>query len=207
MKKIQEKTNEYYDNNLNQHGLTAKGVGWKNDFAQRERFEQLTRIIQQPDCSINDLGCGTGAFYDYLKETGFAPISYTGYDILQKMVDHANELHQNKTGVSFRHITSASEMKIADYTIASGIFNLKYDTGESEWREYILKTLNEIDKCSTKGFTFNMLTKYSDADKKHPELYYSDPLYIFDYCIKQFSRKVALLHDYEQYDFTVLIRK
>jgi SAM-dependent methyltransferase len=206
-KDIQTKITEYYDVNLSQHGLTARGVGWKNDFAQQERFEQLAKILQQPDCSINDLGCGTGAFYDFLLSMGYTSIAYTGYDISEKMIDYAKELHKDHPGASFRHISSAEEIETADYTFASGIFNLKYDSAENEWLEYICRTLDHIHAASIKGFAFNMLTKYSDEEKKNAELYYCDPLFIFDYCVRRYSRKVALLHDYEQYDFTVLIRK
>jgi hypothetical protein len=38
-------------------------------------------------------------------------------------------------------------------------------------------------------------------------LYYADPCYLFDTCKKRFSRNVALLHDYEAYDFTIIVRK
>jgi len=39
------------------------------------------------------------------------------------------------------------------------------------------------------------------------ELFYADPLYFFDLCKKNFSRNIALLHDYYEYDFTILVRK
>jgi len=62
--------------------------------------------------------------------------------------------------------------------------------------------------CS-KGFSFNMLTRYSDADRmaQRPDLFYGDPLFFFDFCKCEFSRNVALLHDYGLYDFTILVRK
>ena len=40
-----------------------------------------------------------------------------------------------------------------------------------------------------------------------PELYYADPLAVFDWCKRHLSRFVALHHDYPLYDFTILIRK
>jgi hypothetical protein len=40
-----------------------------------------------------------------------------------------------------------------------------------------------------------------------PELYYADPLFMFDHCKKKFSKNVALLHDYEEFDFTIIVRK
>ena len=40
-----------------------------------------------------------------------------------------------------------------------------------------------------------------------PYLYYADPLFLFDYCKKKYSKSVALLHDYGLYEFTILVRK
>jgi hypothetical protein len=38
-------------------------------------------------------------------------------------------------------------------------------------------------------------------------LYYADPLYLFDHCRVHYSKWVALLHDYGLYEFTVVVRK
>ncbi|MGH6609130.1 MAG: class I SAM-dependent methyltransferase, partial [Burkholderiaceae bacterium] len=58
-----------------------------------------------------------------------------------------------------------------------------------------------------RGFAFNSLTVYSDPDKKRADLYYADPCALFDRCKRLYSRNVALLHDYDLYDFTILVRK
>jgi hypothetical protein len=39
------------------------------------------------------------------------------------------------------------------------------------------------------------------------DLYYADPLFLFDYCKRNFAKNVALLHDYRIYDFTIIVRK
>ena len=95
----------------------------------------------------------------------------------------------------------------ADYTVASGIFNLRADLSDTAWMAYILETLGHMNAASRKGFSFNILTKYSDADRMRPELYYADPCFFFDYCKRTFSRDVALRHDYREYDFTMIVRK
>ena len=51
-----------------------------------------------------------------------------------------------------------------------------------------------------------MLTSYADPDRMRADLYYGDPGYYFAFC-KQHARNVALLHDYDLYDFTMLVRK
>lgn len=37
-------------------------------------------------------------------------------------------------------------------------------------------------------------------------LYYADPYALFDVC-KRYSNNVALLHDYDLYEFTMLVRE
>ena len=71
----------------------------------------------------------------------------------------------------------------------------------------MLGVLDEFNQLSRRGFSSNFLTKYSDADKMRPDLYYADPLFLFDYCKRNFSKNIALLHDYDLYDFTLLVRK
>jgi hypothetical protein len=51
-----------------------------------------------------------------------------------------------------------------------------------------------------------VLSLYSDPERRRPDLFYADPLFLFDYCKTRFSKAVALLHDYPLYEFTVLVR-
>lgn len=206
--KINKDINKFYDQNLQSHGNTAQGVGWKNQEAQQVRFGQLLKLLTDRNgFSVNDLGCGTGDFAQYLFSNGFASFEYTGYDMLEKMVQIASNIYKDEPGCTFKQITGAADMAEADYTVASGIFNIRYELTNEEWLPYIIQTITQMNASSRKGFAFNALTSYSDADKMQPYLYYSDPLYLFDYCKKHFSRNVALLHDYNQYDFTILVRK
>jgi hypothetical protein len=59
---------------------------------------------------------------------------------------------------------------------------------------------------SARGFGFNLLTSYSDVDRKRPDLFYAEPETVFRHCVHRFSRFVALSHDYPLYEFTVLVR-
>ncbi len=64
-----------------------------------------------------------------------------------------------------------------------------------------------MNKASEKGFSFNLLTSYSDAHLKKDYLYYANPGFWFDFCKQNFSRNVALLHDYNLYEFTIRVRQ
>jgi hypothetical protein len=91
--------------------------------------------------------------------------------------------------------------------VSSGIFNFRGEQSFEDWTDYVIGVLHEFNQLSRLGFASNFLTKYSDADKMRSDLYYADPLFLFDYCKHNFSKNVALLHDYRLYDFTLIIRK
>lgn len=199
-----EKIEKYYSEKISTHGATPKGVDWNGVDSQLLRFKQLTKIIEwKTPFTINDFGCGYGALYEFIRAHN-VDFEYFGNDISPVMIKRAENIFTSSNANFF---VSNKPVFTADYTIASGIFNVFLNEDESEWKRYFLSQLHAIDEKSTKGFAFNCLTSYSDVEKKKDYLYYADPCEIFDYCKNNFSRNVALLHDYDIYEFTILVRK
>lgn len=196
----------YYSDKLAKHGPTPAGVDWKNGESQELRFRQFLRLFRDDSETIvvNDLGCGYGAFYDYLARLGMA-CEYVGADISVAMIEQAQRLHSGAPHCRF--VVGAGELPIADYTVASGIFNVKLGTSQAAWDACMRDALRSMDRLSRRGFAFNCLTIYSDADKMLDRLYYADPCQYFDFCKRSFSAHVALLHDYGLFEFTILVRK
>lgn len=195
----------YYSEKLALHGDTPRGVDWNGEQGQSLRFEQLCKIIDSTQAfSVCDLGCGYGALVDYLKSTA-RTFNYLGVDVSQEMVASANQRYSGCTETRF--ICASSPDRVSDYSVASGIFNVRLGRSDEEWLAYLEDTLDTLDRSSRLGFSFNCLTSYSDEEKKRPDLYYADPCLIFDLCKRRYSRQVALLHDYGLYEFTILVRK
>lgn len=202
---IRLRVQQYYDEKIRTHGPIARGVDWNSFESQQLRFVQLLKIVDKSiPFTLNDFGCGYGALADYLEEKAYR-FRYVGFDISPQMIAKAKDLHAGSSRIAF--VNEERKLVAADYTLASGIFNVRLDTVESEWEEYILATLETINTLSSTGFAFNVLTKYSDAEFMRPDLYYADPLFYFDVCKQNFSRFVTLLHDYPLYEFTILVRK
>lgn len=196
---------DYYSAKLAEQGATPRGVDWNGEESQTLRFEQLTKIIQQPrGFSLNDLGCGYGALFDYLRPK-YQDFTYTGYDVSSDMILAARARHATSPNIQF--VVAAAPPAMTDYGIASGIFNVKLGRKDAEWHDYLEATLDVLDRTSQHGFAFNCLTTYSDADMMRDYLYYADPCALFDLCKRRYSRHVALLHDYGLYEFTILVRK
>lgn len=197
---LKAKVSKYYGEKIQAFGPVAKGVDWKDEASQNLRFEQLLKVIAEREgVTLNDLGCGYGAIFLY-KDTATRLSKYYGYDISEEMlVEARNLIPDNKA----EFINSDKITREADYSIASGIFNVKLDTEEKVWQEFILDSLANMNEKSSKGFAFNCMTTYVDYKIDH--LYYGDPLFFFDFCKKNFSKYVTLLHDYRLYEWTILV--
>ena len=202
---ILSQTRQYYDKKLDAHGPFPKGVDWNSAASQGLRFEQLLKVCDMSSpFTLNDYGCGYGALAGYLAGKGYQ-FEYNGFDLSVKMIDAAQKEYGD-----FRHCRFSSNegsLGVADYTLSSGIFNVKLQTSDEEWKDYMLHTLGKMAELSKKGFAFNALTKYSDPEFMRDDLFYADPLFLFDYCKRNFSKFVAVLHDYPLYEFTVLVKK
>ncbi|GAA4337568.1 class I SAM-dependent methyltransferase [Variovorax defluvii] len=195
----------YYDGKLALHGESARGVDWNGEAGQVLRFEQLCKVIGlERDFSVNDLGCGYGALCDFLR-AGREDFRYTGIDVSEAMIGAARRRYAGEAHVRF--VVGGQPDTVGTYGIASGIFNVRLGRSDAEWRRYIESTLEVLDRTSERGFAFNCLTSYSDKDKMRGDLYYADPCELFDLCKRRFARNVALLHDYDLYEFTILVRK
>jgi SAM-dependent methyltransferase len=203
--RLLEGVERYYSDKVVEHGATARGVDWKDEASQELRFRQLLEVCtDRGPFSINDYGCGYGALVSYLERNGYS-FTYRGFDISEPMLAQARVAYGDRDDVEF--VGGDTALRPADYTVSSGIFNVKLDTEPGRWRDHVLSTLQELDRLSARGFAFNMLTAYSDPEKMRPDLYYADPGEFFDRCKRRFSPHVALLHDYGLYEFTILVRR
>lgn len=205
MKKILNKVDKYYSEKVSLFGATSKGVDWNGEESQYLRFAQLSLLfLGEKNPTILDYGCGYGAFTAYVNSNDISYKNYLGFDISEKMIKEATNLYESKKN---KFTTKVADLSMQDYVIASGIFNVKLDIHENNWYKYICNTLEEIDKLSRKGFSFNLLTSYSDKEFMRDYLYYADPLKLFHFCKVNFSKRVTLLHDYPLYEFTIIVRK
>lgn len=202
------KVGTLYSDNLKVYGTTSMSVGWRDEASQALRFEKLCKVfeITEPykgDVTINDLGCGYGAMFPFLDRVRSVNlVRYHGYDISSDMLDSAKHFVSDPRA----HFVQTSKAELnAEFSFVSGTFNVKFEASEEAWTDHIKQMLMDLNKVSSKGLAFNLLSTY--VDWKEPHLYYGDPLMFFDFCKRNMSRYVTLLHDYPLYEWTILVRK
>lgn len=201
---LREQARDYYDAKLRAHGPTPAGADWNSQASQELRFRQLEHLWHdEPEASLLDYGCGYGAMGAYVRQRGHRG-TYTGFDVSEQMIAAARtELS------SFGRCTLSSrreDLTPSDYAVASGVLNVKQGASDEAWHGYVWEVIADLAALGRRGFAFNALTRYSDVEKRRPHLYYADPLEIFDRCKREYSRYVALLHDYPLWEFTVIVR-
>ncbi len=196
-----------YRDNIAQHGPVSKSVGWKDAGSQRLRFDKLAELVEPHIAShgftCNDWGCGYAAMFDYFVQTrGWNVAGYHGYDICGEMLAEAQRRIDDPAA---QFINSDAVTTPADYTFVSGTFNVKLEAADSDWQHYVADTLGQLWESSRRGLAFNLLTTF--VDWQEPQLFYADPAFFFDFCKRQLSPRVSLLHDYPLYEWTILVRR
>ncbi len=197
----------YFKNTFEEHGESSEGLDYNG---RQSHYRRLGVLVNEIDTfenfSINDVGCGFGSFLDALYGSGRNNFEYTGYDLVEEMTTLGRQNWTIKNP-QLEFITGGTEaLKMADYSVASGTFNMKQQAPHDEWHNYVLKCLKDMIDHSKVKIAVNFLTSYSDEEYMREDLYYPDPREMFDFGMK-LTGSAAIRHNYGLYDFTLIINK
>src|SRR5437870_7867187 len=128
---------QYYTQKVKNHGATPLGVDWPCLPTQELRFVQLLRVCDfGASFSLNDIGCGYGAMLAFLvKRYRRKKIAYLGVDLSLAMITEARRLWLPRSDTEF--LVANTSPRVADYSVASGIFNVKLNQPEALWTQFI----------------------------------------------------------------------
>lgn len=196
----------YYTGKVNEFGPTPWGVDWTCELTQNLRFIQLLKVCgRRRRFSINDLGCGYGALFSFLeKRYGSGTPDYVGIDVSPAMIDHAIRLWCHYTPARFQ--VSSRFSRAADFSIASGVFNVHLGFDETRWEEFVQETLIELRRASRQGFAVNFMRIPAEGLTPLPGLYRTTPERWVGFCQTEFGAEVTVLRDYGLREFTLLVR-
>jgi SAM-dependent methyltransferase len=201
---VRSDVGHYYSDRLGRFGATPLGVGWTCLPTQELRFVQLAALFDAETFSLNDVGCGYGALLAYLrKRRRNARIDYLGLDLSTAMVEAAQRKWKTTAGARFAIPTDA--YRVADYCVASGIFNVKLGHDRTTWERFVAQTIAEMyDRCRH-GVAVNFLRDDAALDDV-AEHYRCTP----DPWIargRSLGASVELRDGYGMPEFTLLLRR
>jgi SAM-dependent methyltransferase len=191
----------HYEGRLKEHGATARGMDWKDEASQRLRFEMLCGIGDLDGKSVCEIGCGAGHLVDWLRERRIAA-RYCGIDLSREMIEAARRRYPD---VSFEHrdFLLGEVAEAHDFVLCSGLFHVKLDHREDEWRRFVEATLRRMYAMCRVGIAFNLMTDL--VDFRSPSLWYARPGEMLDFCRRELSRFAVVRHDYPLYELTFYV--
>ena len=197
---------DFFGNCFKNHGPVPQGVDWGGEEAQDLRLKNLLKIIplNENKFSIADVGCGYGRLLTLLERANFS--YYTGYEITDEFLNYTRSKFDSDPRVSFEKNTNFGDVSVHDYVILSGLFNKKFELSNTEFEMYIKDSLKVLSKRSKRGLAVNFLSSYSDLDKQRDDLYYTNPIVLFDFIKLNITPNVSLNHDYGLWDFNLFMR-
>ena len=150
------------------------------------------------DCSILDIGCGTGDLLAYLISNNIQ-CDYTGIDQIKEFITLAGEKYKNQNNTSFLLGDFwTADLGKYDYVLASGALSYRHADPN-----FIFKIIAHLFSLSKMAFAFNLLEK---TDLKNGGLVAYNKNEILGFC-KKLSSNVILKDDYLEGDFRILINQ
>lgn len=203
--RLKDKVRAHYSATIKRHGPTPPGVDWQNQVAQQLRFMQLLKLCDfDAPFSINDFGCGYGALLRYLAERHrCASIAYRGIDLSPQMIAAARKLWSKRRQTSF--VVGSKCGRRADYSIASGVFNVRLGQPVELWEAYVEQILRDLLGHSRAGFAVNFMLPRDDAPSED-ELYRTPMRRWVAFCRKELRCTVKPVTGYGLREFTLLAR-
>jgi SAM-dependent methyltransferase len=205
MRELRARVRTYYSAKLERHGPTPLGVDWPNAISQHLRFVQLLKLCDfTVPFSLNDFGCGYGALLEFLAmRHGGAAIDYRGIDLSPAMVAAARKCWSDRQDAKFAVGSRCG--RPADYSLASGIFNVRLGHPVAEWESYVEQILSDLHQSSRIGVAVNFMRPH-DTLPTEDGLYRAEPPRWIDFC-ERLGGKIELVGDYGLREFTLLIRR
>ncbi len=196
----------YYSDRLEKFGATPLGVDWTCQPTQQLRFVQLLKLCTAPGpFSLNDIGCGYGALRGFLDvRLPGRKIDYLGVDLAPSMIAQAQRLWQGRSDARFE--AGAACSRVADYAVASGIFNVRLDVPAEHWTSFIEASLTQMHACSRRGIAVNFLAALPPGAEGTQQLYRTDPAPWVAYFRDRLQLEVEVLAAYGMREFTLLGR-
>jgi SAM-dependent methyltransferase len=197
-----------FNSRFEAYGPTPEASLWFNKSRQLARFSKLTEAIvsrvSNNEVTIGDVGCGYGAFLDYLaKHNSEIRFKYYGYDIADRVIAYCSKNLQT-ANATFWHRSRPTRK--ADFHVMSGTYNYTPNMGVGSWRSYMRDEIKYIFSATNKCIVFNLML----ADKAYiskSSIFYEEVEHFLSFCRKELGETTILEHPLLRLEKTFCIEK
>ena len=156
-RRVNDEIAEIYNKRFLKLGPTPEASMWFSKKRQFARFDVIfnqIKLLSKMDCmSISDVGCGYGAFLEYLlgKKIG-EEFFYYGYDICPEVIKFCKKKYFGRA--SF--YTKPVPINKTDFVIMSGTFNFFPTQDYNAWKVYFFNSLKLLWPEAKCAMIFNL---------------------------------------------------
>lgn len=208
-KKVASLMARHYFETFRKYGPTSRGVDWGNRARKvNVRHEKMSALFGRDNLkniTLLDVGCGYGAFYEFLTKNKTRDVRFTGIDVSQPMIKEAQKRFPRAKFLAGDFMSYDFGDKKFDYIICNGIFTQKLSIPARDMRNYLKKFIGKMDKMSRRGFAFNVMSSHVNFRRRN--LFYLDPAWTVTYLLKNVSGKVIIDHAAVTYEYFCYVYK
>ena len=207
LRSIDTQIADTYNKRFLKFGPAPEASMWFSKNRQFTRFDTILKEIRlltrQNETSIIDIGCGYGAFLEFLSERCADDIrSYYGYDISHEVIKFCKKKYSQ--GPVF--YTGSIPTFTAEFIIMSGTYNFFPSKDYNSWKLYFYKSLKALWSKTTCAMIFNL--QISDQEKITDEgIVYTSKDEIESFCKTNFGNVKAVTNPAIPKDVTFVIKK
>ena len=204
---IDSKIAEIYNQRFLKLGPSPEASMWFSKKRQFTRFDiiynEIKLLNKNNKKSIIDVGCGYGAFFEFLLERGADDIwSYYGYDVSNEVIKFCKEHYSQDA----KFYTGSIPTFKGDFVIMSGTYNFFPAKDYNSWKLYFCRSLKAIWSKTTCAMIFNL--QASDQEKiTDGGIVYTSKEEIESFCKTNFGNVKAVINPAIPKDVTFVIKK
>ena len=204
---IDSKIAEIYNQRFLKLGPSPEASMWFSKKRQFKRFDiifnEIKLLNKNNKRSIIDIGCGYGAFFEFLLERGADDIwSYYGYDVSNEVIKFCKEHYSQDA----KFYNGSIPTFMGDFVIMSGTYNFFPAKDYNSWKLYFYRSLKAIWSKTTSAMIFNLQT--SDKEKiTDGGIVYTYKDEIENFCKSNFGNVKAVINPGIPKDVTFVIKK
>ena len=190
-----------YRAQFDQHGDSPAGVFWPKG-RQELRWNALLAAVTEREFDLLDYGCGLGHLRAWLAEH-HPGARYTGADILDAYVEHARNVAPD---AAISLVRSPADLDGSfDYTVLSGVFNIRYCDSEAQHEAIVFDTLEQLFARTRRALAVNFQTPFVDFTQ--PGSHHQDVARLLSFTTERLSRRFAVDHATMPYEYTLTVWK
>ena len=198
---------EIYNKWFLEFGPLPEASMWYSKKRQFARFDiilnQIKLISQKNKISVSDIGCGYGAFLEFLSERKYSrKFHYYGYDVSHEVVKFCQKKYSNRASFYMGSIPVIE----TDFIIMSGTFNFFPSRDYNAWRGYFYKFLTILWSKMKCAIIFNLQiadqVKITDGG-----IVYSSQKEIESFCESSFGNVSLITNPSIPKDITFVVTK